>query len=237
MESFEMNTIALPFTADAILFDCDSTLSTIEGIDELAAMNHVTDAVKALTRTAMGETGLTTALYAERLALTQPTAQQVDEIGQCYITHLTADLLETLQRLTALNKTIYIVSAGIEQAVKILATYLNIPLNRVYAVPVFFDAAGKFYDFDRSNPLARSDGKRDIVQQLKKIHQHIVLIGDGKNDLACQGLVDRFIGFGGNYRHAAVEAAATFYVRSPSMLAVLPYCLSEMEFALQTPLK
>ena len=54
-----------------VLFDCDSTLSTIEGIEELAAANR--PEIVALTEAAMrGEVPLET-VYAKRLELVQPT--------------------------------------------------------------------------------------------------------------------------------------------------------------------
>ena len=40
-----------------MVFDCDSTLSLIEGINELAAMNGVPYEVAELTRHAMGGRG------------------------------------------------------------------------------------------------------------------------------------------------------------------------------------
>jgi phosphoserine phosphatase len=44
----------IPF--DAVIFDCDGTLSAVEGIDELAEKNAVGREVKALTQIAMGQT-------------------------------------------------------------------------------------------------------------------------------------------------------------------------------------
>ncbi|TAK75879.1 MAG: phosphoserine phosphatase, partial [Gammaproteobacteria bacterium] len=51
----------------AIVFDCDGTLSMIEGIDELAKHNGVSEAVQALTAEAMEKTGLHPDLYRQRL--------------------------------------------------------------------------------------------------------------------------------------------------------------------------
>ena len=40
--------MTLKFTPDAVVFDCDSTLSSLEGIDELAAIAGVREEVAAL---------------------------------------------------------------------------------------------------------------------------------------------------------------------------------------------
>lgn len=43
----------LKHTIDAIVFDCDATLSQIEGIDGLAKVNGVEERVRLLTEEAM----------------------------------------------------------------------------------------------------------------------------------------------------------------------------------------
>ena len=48
----------LKTSIDALIFDCDGTLSRIEGIDVLADQNGVGDAVKQLTHDAMTHMGL-----------------------------------------------------------------------------------------------------------------------------------------------------------------------------------
>ncbi len=93
---------------DAIVFDCDGTLSTIEGINELAKNNHVGDTVVALTHKAMSESGMTPEIYAQRLALTKPTRQQVLTVADQYIETLTPDTAALIAILLKLNKSIYI---------------------------------------------------------------------------------------------------------------------------------
>ena len=62
----------------AILFDCDSTLSTIEGIDVLAEQAGVVDQVVPLTNAAMeGRLKLEEA-YAARLDLIKPDASTIE---------------------------------------------------------------------------------------------------------------------------------------------------------------
>ncbi len=63
----------MPKPYDGVVFDCDATLSALEGIDQLAALAGVADAVSALTHRAMnGEVPLE-AVYGERLALIRAT--------------------------------------------------------------------------------------------------------------------------------------------------------------------
>lgn len=212
---------------DAIVFDCDGTLSAIEGIDELAELNHVGETVKELTKEAMAFSGLTLALYKQRLELTKPTQQQVKHVGQQYIDTLTRDVEILLTRLREKNIPIYVVSAGIKQAVYYLTDYLQIPRTQVFAVDVYFDAQGHYQGFDERSTLCNSLGKCAIIETIKHTHPRLALIGDGKNDLACQEYVSCFIGFGGHYYHESVAAAAQYYVEDASMLKVWDILLQQ----------
>jgi phosphoserine phosphatase len=63
---------------DVVCFDCDSTLSRIEGIDELARQHGLFDKVAALTDAAMnGELALED-VYASRLDLIRPNQASID---------------------------------------------------------------------------------------------------------------------------------------------------------------
>ena len=81
----------------SVIFDCDSTLSALEGIDELAGERRAE--IQALTDAAMrGEVPLE-AVYGRRLEIVQPTREQVQELGRRYIQALvpgTRDLLRAL---------------------------------------------------------------------------------------------------------------------------------------------
>ena len=92
---------------DYIFFDCDSTLSTIEGIDELARKKGVFDQVKRLTDAAMeGEVHLES-VYDHRLKLLAPTRAEIQEIAQHYRQTLVHDVIEVIQALRQVNKELF----------------------------------------------------------------------------------------------------------------------------------
>jgi phosphoserine phosphatase len=157
-------------------------------------------------------------------------------LGVEYYVQRTPDILETLQVLQQAGKNIYVISAGIELAVKDFAKHLGIPAENIFSVPVHFDAQGHYKDFDYSCPMIRNTGKREIVTQLKNQfknnHDRIIYIGDGLNDLAVMDLVDRFVGYGGAYYHEKVAANSHFYIKTPSMLSLLPLALTGDEVTL-----
>jgi len=77
-----------------VLFDCDSTLSAIEGIDELAV--HCRDDVEQLTDAAMRGRIPLEEVYGRRLRLVQPTRAAVEarllKLGKIDVSGLTVQL-------------------------------------------------------------------------------------------------------------------------------------------------
>lgn len=220
---------------DAVIFDCDGTLSTIEGIDELAKKNHVDKEVQQLTSEAMGKSGIYPELYQKRLELVKPTLEEVEALGVQYYSHRIPDCSEVIQLLKRLNKSIYIVSAGLYPAVSIFGELLNIPKSNIFAVGIEFDEQGEFSDFDRASPFTFPSGKRIIVSQLKSKHPELAYVGDGLNDLDAMDLVIRFIGFGGAYYRENIASRCEYYIRDSKMAPILPLILTETEIESLTP--
>jgi phosphoserine phosphatase len=214
---------------DAFVFDCDGTLSTIEGIDELAEQNGVGDAVRVLTAEAMGRSGINPDLYQKRLNLVRPSQQQVQSLGQSYITHQIPDISAVIQLLKRFNKTIYIISAGLYPAVASFGAQLQVPAQNIFAVDITFDQQGNYHAFDHTSPLVNVDGKRDVVAQLKMQHTQIAFIGDGLNDYSTYDLVTRFIGYGGVFYRANIAALCQFYISVLSMTPLLALTLTAQE--------
>ncbi len=227
------NITTLPI--EAIVFDCDGTLSYIEGIDELAKANKVAEPVVELTAAAMGQSGLNPELYNHRLNLVKPNLDQMTSLGNLYFQHRVMDILPVIQILKTLRKSIYIISAGLYPAVQHFGALLGIEAENIFAVNIHFDAKGHYLDFDRNSPLIYSDGKRTIIQKLKLIHNQIIHIGDGLNDYVVHDLVTRFIGYGGAFYRENIAQRCHYYISIPSMAPLLPLCLTAEELIGLTP--
>lgn len=213
----------------AIVFDCDSTLSSIEGIDFLAKNNGVGEAVKFLTSEAMGKTGLNSSIYQQRLDLVTPRREQVYALGHQYFAHRVPDIIDVINLLKRLKKEVYLVSSGVNPAVKMFGEMLQIPPENVYAVDLRFDQQGNFLDFERSSPLINNDGKRTILQQLKNTHANIIHIGDGLNDIVTLDLVTRFIGYGGVAYRKNIADLCQYYINTISFTPLIPLTLTQDE--------
>lgn len=219
----------------AIVFDCDSTLSSIEGIDFLARNNGVGELVKTLTAEAMSKTGINPGLYQERLDLIIPRREQVYALGHQYFAHRVPDISDIITIFNRLKKSVYLVSSGVNPAVKMFGEMLQIPTENVFAVNLRFDQQGNFLDFERSSPLINNDGKKAILQQIMAKHQHVIHIGDGLNDIVAMDLVTRFIGYGGVTYRNHIAKACKYYINTPSFTPLIPLALTQAEAASLLP--
>lgn len=214
---------------DAVVFDCDGTLSTIEGIDELARENGVGKEVTKLTAEAMGTLGMNPELYQKRLALVQPRLEQVHALGKEYFSHQVPDVHAVIQLFKRFNKSIYLVSAGLHPALKIFGRMLTIPQKNIFSVDIQFDEQGNYLDYEHTSPMVYSDGKRTIVNELKTRHARIAYIGDGLNDLPVYDLVTRFVGFGGAYFRQNIADVCKYYILALTMSPLAPLLLTANE--------
>lgn len=214
---------------DAVIFDCDGTLSRIEGIDELAKNSTSSDLVHELTADAMTKSGLNPELYQKRLELVQPTLLEVMRLGRHYIEEQTEAAFESIQLLKRLGKTIYILSAGVNPAVCIFGEHLGVARENIFAVDLQFDIEGSYQDFDKNSPLVYRLGKREIVEKLKWRHPQMAYVGDGMNDIVVMDLVRRFIGYGGAFFRENLADLCDYYSSTASMAAILPLILTVEE--------
>jgi phosphoserine phosphatase len=209
---------------DVICFDCDSTLSKIEGIDELARRIGVGEEMSKLTDAAMnGELPLE-AVYEKRLSIIRPDQKSIDWVGGLYITEIVDGVKEVFSTLLAQGKTVHIISGGLRQAILPLAQHLGLPESHVHAVDIYFDETGDYQGFDQDSPLAKTGGKSVVVSGLKS-DASLVMIGDGKTDLEAKQAGAYIIGFGGVIDRAIVRESADFYSTEASLHFVLDHVL------------
>ena len=212
-------------TYDGVVFDCDATLSALEGIDQLAALAGVADQVSALTHRAMnGEVPLE-AVYGERLALIRPRQSDLAAIAQQYLDHITPGARETIAALQARGVKVAIVSGGILDAILPLAAALGVAPADTFAVRLQFTANGDYAGFDAS-PLATAAGKAAIVAAWKAQHglKRLAMVGDGMSDVAARApdAADVVIGYGGVVERAVVRATADHYSSAADLRDLLP---------------
>lgn len=202
-----------------VVFDCDSTLSTIEGIDELAGAHRAE--VAALTDAAMrGEIALE-AVYGRRLALIRPARAEVDALADRYLATIVEGARETIAALREIGIDVRIISGGLRPAILPLARELGVEPARVAAVDLHFGREGEYLGFDEASPLARAGGKRDVLASWRPaMPSPVMLVGDGATDLEARPAVDAFVAYAGVVARPPVIAAADLTVRSRSLVPI-----------------
>lgn len=222
-----------------IFFDCDSTLTTVEGIDILAESAGKKWRVEVLTNAAMDGKLDLEEVYAKRLQAVSPTREQIREIRRVYKRNMVEDAQAVIEVLQALGHKVYIISGGLAEPVEEFGVFLGVPRENIRAVQVDYDqlagrwweafkletdlpATERYRDFEEG-ALTISDGKAEIIRQLLgEQHGRALLIGDGSSDLLASTAVDLFIGFGGVVARPRVRQAAPVFMASRSLAPLLP---------------
>jgi phosphoserine phosphatase len=231
-----------PSTFRLVFFDCDSTLTRLEGIDELARLKGQFDHIADLTRRAMeGELKLED-VFARRLELLQPTRADLRRIAQAYREGIVPDARETISALRFAGCNVYVVSGGLLPAVQEFARALGLPSQNIRAVPIQFDQlAGEWWRYDRHRyggnpderylafaptPLIETQGKRALIAELAGDETRTMLVGDGVTDMEARDAVKLFVGFGGVVRRDRVATEADVFVEARGLASVVPLALS-----------
>ena len=205
-----------------ICFDCDSTLSSIEGIDELARIHgpEVFARVEAMTRDAMNGKIRLEEVFGRRLDIIRPSAADAAAIGGRYLANAEATAKETIAALARKGWAPVVISGGFRQAIRPLADFLGV--KRVEAVDLHFAPDGSYSGYDSAYPTTRSGGKLEVIRGLKTELRPamVVMVGDGVSDLETRPEVDLFVGYGGFVPREKVEREAAVFIRS--LEAILP---------------
>ncbi len=231
--------------SNIVVFDCDSTLSTIEGIDELARMTGHEHDVALLTKKAMEGDIPLEAVYGHRLVTASPTQAQVQHIAQLYRDTVVPDAKDVIAALQMLGTKVFIVSGGLIEPVRDFGVWLGVPRDQIFAVDMEYDQlAGQWWCYweqpggrnprakymaVEANPLTMMGGKNQIVARIRAENPgRVLLIGDGLSDMEVQDDVDLFVGFGGAAFRQRIADESPIYIHSLTLAPLLPLALGQL---------
>lgn len=228
-----------------VIFDCDSTLSTIEGIDELCEQPETRQQIVDLTHSAMEGIVPLDSVYGQRLSLIAPTQKAVRELAVRYRQNIVTDARRVVSALLEAGCEVYIVSGGLLEPVREFGISLGVDARNIRAVELDYDQLGdqwwradladepahcRYHHYQPSD-LVVSDGKVQIIEQLLAHKPGAsLLVGDGISDLMARNAVDLFVGYGGVVTRAQVRAAAPVFLESASLLPMLALALGDAAF-------
>ncbi len=194
--------------------DCDSTLSTIEGIDELARAKgpEVFERVVALTHAAMNGTVPISEVFFRRMEMIRPDRVLCDQIAELYVATLVPGVREMIEEVKQEGWLPVILSGGFAPLIQPLARLLGIA--HVEAVPIYFNEDGSYQGYDEGYPTTRNLGKNEVIREWKQamLPERVVMMGDGVSDLETQRDVDLFIGFGGVVARPKVQNGCDYWL-------------------------
>jgi phosphoserine phosphatase len=226
---------------DLIFFDCDSTLSTIEGIDELAKLKGKEGRVGLLTDKAMNGDLDLAEIYGKRLRAIRPTRGQLKAVEERYTETVVEDAREVIAALQFLGKQVYIISGGLVDAVRGFGRRLGVPPENIRAVELEYnELSGEWWRYDDpqsqhqqtyleyvEGPLTVTSGKPDIIRELTGEQTgRRMMIGDGSSDLATREVVDLFVGYGGVVSRDKVKNESEIFINAVSLASILPLAAS-----------
>jgi phosphoserine phosphatase len=188
-----------------LILDADSTVAGIEGIDWLARRrgDALMRQVASLTDDAMRGAIPLESVYGARMEAIQPTRDDIAALSEAYIAAIAPGCIEVVARARQARTRVVLISGGLLPALVPVARTLGV--EELYAVDVYFAGDGTYAGFDERSPLTTTNGKLDIVEQLRA-PRPIVAVGDGNTDLAMKPAVDCFVAYVGFIRRETVVA-------------------------------
>ncbi|HWY78752.1 MAG TPA: phosphoglycerate dehydrogenase [Candidatus Sulfotelmatobacter sp.] len=205
------------------IVDFDSTIVTVESIDELARIalednpnkERVARQISDITNQAMeGILDFPTSLE-QRLALFQPTKDDLEKTVKLLKENITPSFRRNKAFFQKYHKQIYIISGGFQECIMPVIKEFGITEDHILANNFTYDANGTITGFDKTNLLAQVNGKVKVVASLNHPGK-ICVIGDGITDYQIkeQGKADIFFAFTENVYRKGVAAKADKIIRS-----------------------
>ena len=198
--------------------DCDSTLSTIEGIDELARGkgDDVFAQVVALTNAAMNGEIPIAEVFPRRMEMIRPDRKLCDDVAAHYLATIVPGAAEMIRKIMQDGWRPVILSGGFAHLIQPLARHLGI--DYVEAVPLYFHDDGSYMGYGADYPTTRNLGKNEVIREWKNalLPERVIMMGDGVSDLETRPDVDVFIGFGGVVARPKVAEGCDYWLTDMS---------------------
>lgn len=207
---------------DNVIFDLDSTLVSIEGIDELGRMVGKESEIQALTDAAMRGDVTLEEVFNKRLHMIRPTRAHLNKLSQLYCNSITEGAVELIVSLKNRGKNVFLVTGGYKNAIENVARELGFQDDRVFANELMFNEQDEYVRFRKNIPLWKNHGKAQIVLQILRHLPGInIVIGDGISDLEVGLVAGTFIYYGGHVWREKIAQKSNFVLREKNLMKIL----------------
>lgn len=197
-----------------VFFDLDSTLVTIEGIDELAKLKGLDQDLSELTEKIAQGQSYFEKYFPEKIRRIAPSIKDLDYLGQVYLHNFTSGVQKVIAELQGREMTVGLMTQGFFRSALPVAEELGLDLRFVYGNKLTHHESGQFLDVPTSQTLFKGNGKVTMMRRLMDEfpEEEFVMVGDSKQDMLTDKVAQKFIGFGGNRRDEEVAAEADHYI-------------------------
>jgi D-3-phosphoglycerate dehydrogenase len=186
------------------VFDFDSTLTSVEGLDLLADISlnnnpqkeNIINEIQKITDLGIdGDISFPESLN-RRIALLKANKNQLIELVGILKNKLSVSVEENKEFFKKYKNQIYVISCGFKEFIDPVVSDLGIESERVFANTFKFDANGFIIGFDESNPLSMHNGKVACLKD-SGIEGEIYIIGDGYSDFVMrkEGAAHKFFAY------------------------------------------
>ena len=205
------------------IIDFDSTITKVEGLDQLAAIalaqspdgDKIVQQIKELTDAGMnGELSLSESL-SKRMSLLNANKKHLATLVEFLLENISESFERNKKFLQEYADQILVVSSGFKDFIVPVIEHLGLKPENVYANTFEYNEKGDIIGVDNSNVLSQTGGKINLVKSLN-LDAHVSVIGDGFTDYEIKqnGLADRFYAFVENVERQKVVDVADFSIKS-----------------------
>ena len=201
------------------IIDYDSTFIKVESLDELSKISNgddetINNKISEITNLGMeGKISFSDSLR-KRIELIECNKEDIVKTVEILEKKVSDSFKNNVSFLKNNAENILIVSSGFHELIEPIVIKYGIKKENIFANKFLYDN-NRVIGYDKKNPLSKSQGKVNILKELK-LKGEVHVIGDGYTDyeIKKEGLANYFYLFIENIKRESVVKSADYLLKS-----------------------
>ena len=201
------------------IIDYDSTFIKVESLDELSKISNgddetINNKISEITNLGMeGKISFSDSLR-KRIELIECNKEDIVKTVEILEKKVSNSFKNNISFLKNNAENILIVSSGFHELIEPIVIQYGIKKENIFANKFLYDN-NRVIGYDKKNPLSKSQGKVNILKELK-LKGEVHVIGDGYTDyeIKKEGLANYFYLFIENIKRESVVKSADYLLKS-----------------------